>query len=115
MNLGSGPGNEGFSDRWNALSDTERKYLRRQIRTGRPSDSREHALLAVEYARFLRSRTWTRLFWIWFIPGLVLSLGIASRLHPVLVGVVLALGAQAVFAHRNLARVEKVNAAHLSS
>lgn len=109
------PGGEGFSDRWNSLSKAERKYLRRQIRMGRPTDSREEALLAMGYAEYQRSRTWMRLFWIWFIPGLVLSLGIASRLHPILVGVVIAVGAQAVFAHRNLGRVEKVNAAYLRS
>ncbi len=47
------------------------------------------------------------------VPGLVLALGVAVRLHPVMVGIVLALAAQAAFAHRNLGRVERVNAASL--
>ena len=80
---------------------------------GMPLPDAEEAALAVAYGRFQRSRIWARFFWVWFVPGFLLAMGVAFQIHPVVVGVVLALGAQAVFAHRNLARVERVNAAML--
>jgi hypothetical protein len=43
-----------------------------------------------------------RAFWLWFVPGLVIALGVASQMHPLVIGIVLALAAQAVFARRNL-------------
>ncbi len=78
-----------------------------------PLADRAEAGVAVAYARFQRSRTWARLFWLWYLPGLLLALAVALRIHPLVVGVVIALAAQAVFAHRNLGRVERVNAAVL--
>lgn len=93
-----------FAARWNALCLRDRRRMRRLVRLGRPLDDPEEAALAVEYARFQRSRPWARLFWIWFVPGLVLALGIATRIHPVVIGMVLAMAAQAVFANRNLKR-----------
>lgn len=98
-----------FLARWGELPRTERARIRRQVRLGRRLDNPEEAKLGVEYAKFQRSRIWVRTFWIWFLPGLLLSLGIASRSHPILVGMVLALAAQAVFARRNLARAELIN------
>lgn len=76
---------------------------------GRPLDSRDEALLGVEYANLQRSRIWVRMFWIWFVPGLLVSLGIAAQIHPIVVGVVLALAAQAVLARGNLGRVKAIN------
>ena len=61
-----------------------------------------------------RSRIWARLFWLWFVPGLILAIGVAAEIHPLLMGVVLALSAQAVNTRRNLRRVEQVNKALLS-
>lgn len=98
-----------FLARWGELPRTERARIRRQVRLGRPFDDREKAELGVEYANFQLSRIWVRMFWIWFLPGLLLSLGIAARIHPIVVGIVLALAAQAVFARRNLGRVESIN------
>ncbi len=91
----------------------ERQRLRRVVRLGRALDTPEEAALAVGYARFQRTRIWSRLFWVWFVPGLVIALGIATQIHPVAIGIVVALAAQAVFARRNLGRVEKVNEALL--
>lgn len=98
-----------FLTRWRELPQRERARIRRQIRLGRPLDSREEARLGVDYATFQRSRIWVRTFWVWFLPGLLLSLGIAAKTHPIVVGVVLALAAQAVFARRNLGRVKQIN------
>lgn len=107
------PDEDDFLQAWGSLPRRERSRLRRMVRMGMPLVGAEEAALAVAYARFQRRRVWARLFWAWFVPGLVLALGVALRMHPMVVGVVLALGAQAVFAHRNLRRVERVNAAVL--
>jgi hypothetical protein len=98
-----------FLARWGELPRPERARIRRQVRLGRPFDNSEEARLGVEYANFQRSRVWVRMFWIWFLPGLLLSLGIAAQIHPIVIGIVLALAAQAVFARWNLARVERIN------
>ena len=102
-------GGSDFLARWGELPRTERARIRRQVRLGRRFDGREEAQLGVDYANFQRSRIWVRTFWVWFLPGLLLSLGIAARIHPIFVGIVLALAAQAVFARRNLVRVELIN------
>lgn len=94
-----------FATRWNALAVRDRRRMRRLVRLGRPLDDPQEAALAVEYARFQRARPWTRLFWVWFIPGLILALGIATQMHPIVIGAVLAMAAQAVFANRNLKRM----------
>ena len=99
-----------FIRQWNALDRRERLRLRRLVRLGRPIDDPGKARLARAYADVQRNRVWIRLFWWWFVPGLVLALGIATRLHPLMIGVVLALAAQAVLTRRNLGRVERVNA-----
>lgn len=77
--------------------------MRRLIRLGRPVGPEDEAL-ARDYARFQKTRIWNRWFWVWFVPGLLVALGVAASIHPLVVGVVLALSAQAVFTHRNLAR-----------
>lgn len=89
--------------------------MRRLVRIGRPLEGGAEAAIAAGYARFQRSRMWVRLFWLWFVPGLLVALAIAARIHPVVVGVVLALAAQAVYARWNLTRTERINAAVLGS
>jgi len=103
-----------FLTAWAALPRMQRSHLRRLVRMGMPVGDREQAEVAVAYAQFQRGRLWARIFWFWFVPGLILALGVATQIHPVLVGVVLVLAAQAVFARRNLGRVERVNAATLA-
>src|SRR5207247_9428247 len=88
---------------WNSLDRRDRTRLRRLVRMGRPVEA-EHATLVTAYARFQRSRLWSRLFWLWFAPGIVLALGVAVRIHPLVIGVVIAMAAQALFARRNLRR-----------
>ncbi len=89
---------------WNTLERAERKQLRRLVRLGRPIENPRLERLASSYAQYQRSRIWARPFWAWFAPGVIVALGIASQLPPVVVGIVLALGAQAVLTNRNLRR-----------
>ena len=104
------PAGDDFIQAWNELSRHDRLRLRRVVRLGRSLGDDREAALGVAYARFQRSRPWSRLFWVWFVPGFLLALAIAGTIHPVVIGVVLALGAQAVLTHRNLGRAERVNA-----
>jgi hypothetical protein len=104
-----------FLQEWNALARRDRLRLRRLVRLGRPMADATEARLAVAYGQYQRSRIWARMFWLWFVPGIVMALGVAIRIHPIVVGVVLALAAQAVFARRNLGRIERVNADVLGS
>lgn len=110
---GRGPAPAGEIDMdaaaYNALPMVEQKVLRRTMRMGRAQGSPEEARMAVALARFQRAQPWYRLFWLLFLPGLVLSVVIASRLHVALVGVVLALAAQGAWGWVSLRRVEKVN------
>ena len=62
----------------------------------------EFAHLAPTYARYQLERPWMRFFWLWFVPGMLLALGATATIHPILVGVALALGAQAVWAYFSL-------------
>jgi hypothetical protein len=110
MTKGAIPEGDAFLERWNALDRRDRLRIRRLVRLGRAMDDRTDAELAVAYARFQASRPWGRMFWVWFVPGLMLSLAAAGAIHPVLIGVVLALATQALFARRNLRRAEAVNA-----
>ncbi|MGH3524075.1 MAG: hypothetical protein ACRDU4_14960 [Mycobacterium sp.] len=96
-----------FSVTWNALPRRARAQIRRQVRLGRAVADPELADVAAGYASFQASRVWQRLFWLWFVPGLVLALGVAGQIHPVVIGVVLAMGAQAAYAHRNLAKAAR--------
>ena len=107
------PEGDAFVERWNALDRRDRLRMRRLVRLGRPMSDRTEAELAVAYARFQASRPWARMFWVWFVPGLVLALATAGATRPILIGVVLALAAQALFARRNLRRAEAINAALL--
>ncbi len=78
---------------------------------GRAIDDPVLEPLAGAYARHQLARPWMRLFWLWFIPGVVLALGIASQIHPLALGVVLALAGQAVWAQINLKRCARAGPA----
>ncbi|MGH9278714.1 MAG: hypothetical protein ACRD12_11520 [Acidimicrobiales bacterium] len=107
------PDRDAFVRDWNALPRQDRLRMRRMVRLGRPVADAREAKLAVAYGTFQRSRPWTRFFWLWFIPGVIIALGLAGQLHPLFVGVVIMLAAQGVFTWFNLRRVERVNAALL--
>ena len=96
-----------FPADWNALERADRLRLRRLVRLGRPIDDPQLAHIAHAYARHQTARPWMRYFWLWFVPGMLIALGTAAGIHPVLVGIVLALGAQAVWAWCSLRRTAR--------
>lgn len=63
--------------------------------------------LAIGYAAAQCRLPWIRYFWWWFLPGIAFALITASQIHAVVIGVVLALAAQALFARRNLTRTAR--------
>src|SRR5206468_9685306 len=89
---------DAFLQGWNNLGKRDQLRIRRLVRLGRPLDDPDEARLAIAYASFQRSRPWTRMFWLWFVPGLVVAIGVATQLHPIVIGIVIALATQAVFA-----------------
>lgn len=91
-----------FSAKWNVLDRGQKMHLRRLVRMGRKIEDPELADLAPDYAKWQMSRMWMRYFWFWFIPGIFVVLGVAANIHPILLGVVIALGAQAVWAQISL-------------
>ena len=46
---------------------------------------------------------------VWFVPGLIVALGVAVKLHPLVIGIVLAMAGQAIYARINLGRAERIN------
>ena len=96
-----------FATQWNALERSDRKRLRRLVRIGRPVDPPELQPLAAQYARFQMQRPWMRFFWLWFVPGMFVVLSGAAGMHPVFLGVALALGVQAAWAWFNLRKAAR--------
>jgi ferric-dicitrate binding protein FerR (iron transport regulator) len=101
------PSDRAFADGWNELEPRERRHLRRLVRLGRPIEEPQMAELAGAYAKYQDSRPWARFFWLWFVPGVLLALSVAGTMHPVVVGVVIALAAQAVFAHYKIRKAAR--------
>lgn len=98
---------DAFASEWNSLDRSERLRVRRLVRMGKSVDDPHLVRLAPAYARCQMQRPWMRYFWFWFVPGIVTALGAAAQIHPVLVGVALALGAQAVWAYFSLRKAAK--------
>jgi hypothetical protein len=96
-----------FESEWNALDRSERLRIRRLVRMGRVVEPPELAHLAPGYAKWQMRRPWMRFFPLWFVPGIIVVLGIAARIHPILLGVTIALGAQAVWAYISLRRAAR--------
>ena len=74
---------------------------------GRRVDDPLLAPLVGAYARHQVARPWVRFFWLWYLPGLAIALGVASQIHPVVLGAVLALGAQGVWAQISIKRAAR--------
>lgn len=102
------PEGQEFFDAWHALDATAQRRIRRLVKIGRPVEPAE-ALLAVGYARFQAKRPWQRFFWFWFVPGLLLALGIGITIHPVVVGLVIGMAVVGARTHVNLTRAEAIN------
>jgi hypothetical protein len=96
---------ETFRTEWAALTGAERRRIRRLARIGRIEPGSPEERLAGKMAQHQISRPWWRFFWFWFVPGLVMALGIATQIHPIAIGVVLAFAAQALVTRRNVSRL----------
>ena len=97
-----------FADEWNSLDRGDRGYLRRMARVGKLPDDERLAELAPAYARFQMARPRMRFFWYWFAAGVFVALGAAASIHPLVLGVCLALGAQAVWAWFSLRKLARM-------
>ncbi len=99
-----------FGAEWNTLERSQRLRLRRLVRIGGKVEDPTLARLAPAYAQMQLQRVWMRLFWLWFIPGTLIALSVAATIHPVFVGIVIAMAAQAAWAHFSLRKVARRSA-----
>lgn len=98
-----------FAEEWNALDKQHRRQIRRLVRIGREQENVGDARLAVGFATYQRSRAWYRFFWLWF-PILIAAGVVAGfALHPIVLGMVLAIAGNAVLVRRAFKRAEWVN------
>ena len=98
-------GDEPFLSTWRSLSGTDRRRVRRLTRIGRIEPGSAEEPVARAMAKYQQSRFWWKYFWIWFVPGLFLALGMASQMHPLMIGVVLAFAGQAIVTRRNVRKL----------
>lgn len=98
-----------FVAEWNALDKPTRRQVRRLVRIGRQQENAEDARLAVGFAAYQRTRPWYRYFWFWIIPLLVAGVIAGFALHPILIGVVLAVCGNAVLVRRGFSKADWLN------
>jgi hypothetical protein len=98
-----------FATEWNALDKPSRRQIRRLVRIGRQQENATDARLAVGFAAYQRTRPWYRYFWLWFIPMIVAGTIAGFALHPILIGVVLAVAGNAVLVRRNFKKAGWLN------
>ena len=98
-----------FAAEWNALDKPTRRQIRRLVRIGRQQENASDARLAVGFAAYQRSRPWYRFFWLWFVPMIVAGTIAGFALHPILIGVVLAVAGNAVLVRRNFKKADWLN------
>jgi hypothetical protein len=98
-----------FAAEWNALDKPTRRQIRRLVRIGRQQENAADARLAVGFAAYQRSRPWYRFFWLWFVPMLIAGTIAGFALHPILIGVVLAVAGNAVLVRRNFKKADWLN------
>lgn len=104
-----------FAAEWNALDKPTRRQVRRLVRIGRQQETAEDARLAVGFAAYQRTRPWYRYFWFWIVPLLVAGVIAGFALHPILIGVVLAVCGNAVLVRRGFSKAEWLNEPLLES
>lgn len=98
-----------FAAEWNALDKPSRRQIRRLVRIGRQQENATDARLAVGFAAYQRTRPWYRFFWLWFVPMIVAGTIAGFALHPILIGVVLAVAGNAVLVRRNFKKADWLN------
>jgi hypothetical protein len=98
-----------FATEWNEADKIKRRQIRRLVRIGRPQENAADAHLAVGFAAYQRSRPWYRLFWFWFIPVVVAGVIAGFAIHPIVIGMVLAVAANALIVRRAFKKAEWLN------
>ena len=98
-----------FAAEWNALDKPTRRQIRRLVRIGRQQENATDARLAVGFAAYQRTRPWYRLFWLWFVPMIIAGTIAGFALHPILIGVVLAVAGNAILVRRNFKKADWLN------
>jgi len=100
---------EAFVAQWNALDKRHRRQIRRLVRIGREQENVDDARLAVGFAAYQRTRPWYRFFWLWFPLLMVAGVVAGLALHPIVLGMVLAVAANALIVRRAFRRADWVN------
>jgi len=98
-----------FAAEWNALDKPTRRQIRRLVRIGRQQENATDARLGVGFAAYQRTRPWYRLFWLWFVPMIIAGTIAGFALHPILIGVVLAVAGNAILVRRNFKKADWLN------
>ena len=98
-----------FAAEWNGLDKPTRRQIRRLVRIGRQQENATDARLAVGFAAYQRTRPWYRLFWLWFVPMIIAGTIAGFALHPILIGVVLAVAGNAILVRRNFKKADWLN------
>ena len=98
-----------FASEWNALDKPTRRQIRRLVRIGRQQENSADARLAVGFAAYQRTRPWYRYFWLWFVPMVIAGTIAGFALHPILIGIVLAVAGNAVLVRRNFKKADWLN------
>lgn len=98
-----------FASEWNALDKPTRRQIRRLVRIGRQQENAADARLAVGFAAYQRTRPWYRYFWLWFVPMVIAGTIAGFALHPILIGIVLAVAGNAVLVRRNFKKADWLN------
>ena len=98
-----------FASEWNELDKPTRRQIRRLVRIGRQQENAADARLAVGFAAYQRTRPWYRYFWLWFVPMVIAGTIAGFALHPILIGIVLAVAGNAVLVRRNFKKADWLN------
>jgi len=98
-----------FAAEWNALDKPTRRQIRRLVRIGRQQENAADARMAVGFAAYQRTRPWYRFFWLWIIPLAVAGVIAGFALHPILIGIVLAVCGNAFLVRRGFSKADWLN------
>jgi hypothetical protein len=99
-----------FAGRWDATDKSERRRIRRLVRSGRPQKTEADARAAVGFAAYQRTRPWYRFFWLWFVPVVIGGLGASFAAPPIVIGIVVGVFVNALLIRRAFRRTDMVNA-----
>jgi len=98
-----------FAKTWNETDKYKRRQIRRLVRIGRPQENAADARLAGGFAAYQRSRLWFRYFWFWLVPITVAGVVAGMAIHPIVIGAVLAIAANALIVRRAFKKADWLN------